>query len=158
MKRVERGSTPKSASTSVREAARRYPESSTTVSTTLDEVIASPIGKPKLALRRPNDKDIERAAAADPDAPLLTPRQLAGGRTTMPEGKVAVSLRIDRAVVDAYKSTGRGWQTRMNEALAASIPEAPADTTETIRALERTVQTATMLIRKLKQANLTSPD
>ena len=109
--------------------------------------------KPSLESRRPCDEDIERAAAEDPDAALLTPRQLSGGRTILPEGKVAVSLRIDRAVVDAYKSTGRGWQTRMNEALAASIPEAPADTTETIRALERNLQAATLLIRKLKKAN-----
>jgi uncharacterized protein (DUF4415 family) len=31
--------------------------------------------------------------------------------------KVQMNLRIDIDVVDAYKSQGDGWQTRMNEAL-----------------------------------------
>ncbi|MFD2845670.1 BrnA antitoxin family protein [Paracoccus cavernae] len=31
--------------------------------------------------------------------------------------KVAVSLRLDPDVVEAFKRGGDGWQTRMNEAL-----------------------------------------
>jgi uncharacterized protein (DUF4415 family) len=31
--------------------------------------------------------------------------------------KELISLRVDRDVVDAYRATGRGWQTRANEAL-----------------------------------------
>lgn len=71
--------------------------------------------------RRPSDAAIARAASEDPDARLLTEAELAGGRTVEAPGKVAVSLRIDRAVLDAFKATGRGWQTRMNDALAASL-------------------------------------
>ena len=136
--------------TAVREAAQRYEAASDMVFTTLDDVLAKPMTRRGLASRRPSEKQISRAAADDEDAPLLTARQLAGGRTVAPEGKVAVSLRIDRAVVDAYKATGKGWQTRMNEALAASIPSATGDTGETIRALERTVQSAALFIQKLK--------
>ena len=36
--------------------------------------------------------------------------------------KVAVKLRLDPDVIDAYKSTGRGWQTRMNDALRRGKP------------------------------------
>jgi uncharacterized protein (DUF4415 family) len=31
--------------------------------------------------------------------------------------KTLISLRVSREVVDAMKATGRGWQTRANEAL-----------------------------------------
>jgi uncharacterized protein (DUF4415 family) len=31
--------------------------------------------------------------------------------------KVAITLRLDRDVVDRFKAAGPGWQTRMNEAL-----------------------------------------
>jgi uncharacterized protein (DUF4415 family) len=31
--------------------------------------------------------------------------------------KVAVTLRVDRDVVDRFKAAGPGWQTRMNDAL-----------------------------------------
>jgi len=31
--------------------------------------------------------------------------------------KELISLRVDRDVVEAYRATGRGWQTRANEAL-----------------------------------------
>src|SRR5206468_161578 len=31
--------------------------------------------------------------------------------------KELISLRVDREVVDAFRATGRGWQTRANEAL-----------------------------------------
>ena len=33
--------------------------------------------------------------------------------------KELISLRVDRDVVDAFRATGRGWQTRANEALRA---------------------------------------
>ena len=31
--------------------------------------------------------------------------------------KVAVTVRSDKAVIDAFKAGGPGWQTRMNDAL-----------------------------------------
>ncbi|MGH9346794.1 MAG: BrnA antitoxin family protein [Vicinamibacterales bacterium] len=33
--------------------------------------------------------------------------------------KELISLRVDRDVVDAFRATGRGWQTRATEALRA---------------------------------------
>jgi uncharacterized protein (DUF4415 family) len=37
--------------------------------------------------------------------------------------KVAVSVRMDEEVLTYFKAQGRGWQTRMNEALKTLIAE-----------------------------------
>jgi uncharacterized protein (DUF4415 family) len=65
------------------------------------------------------------------DAPELTDAQIAGATVsigTRPRGrprsdhkKEAISLRVDADVLDAFKSTGEGWQTRMNGILRAAI-------------------------------------
>ena len=39
------------------------------------------------------------------------------GRPRAENPKVAVSLRLDSEVVDWFKRSGTGWQTRMNQAL-----------------------------------------
>jgi uncharacterized protein (DUF4415 family) len=36
--------------------------------------------------------------------------------------KMTISLRLDANVLDAYKATGNGWQSRMNECLAKHAP------------------------------------
>ena len=65
------------------------------------------------------------------DAPELTDTQIAGatvsvgirprGRPKSETRKAAISLRVDADVLDAFKSTGDGWQTRMNGILRAAI-------------------------------------
>lgn len=44
-----------------------------------------------------------------------------GGRPKSGNPKVAVSIRLDRDVVEHFKATGQGWQSRINAALAADI-------------------------------------
>lgn len=46
------------------------------------------------------------------------------GRPKLTHPKVAVSLRIDADVIEAFKASGQGWQSRMNDALrkAAHLP------------------------------------
>lgn len=39
------------------------------------------------------------------------------GRPTVATPKAHVSLRLDQDVLDKFKSTGKGWQSRINEAL-----------------------------------------
>ncbi|GJD96527.1 BrnA antitoxin family protein [Methylobacterium iners] len=75
--------------------------------------------------------------AADPDNPELTEEEFARmrpAREVLPPGvldaltkrgrpksakpKVLLSLRIDREVVETFKATGAGWQTRMQITLA----------------------------------------
>ncbi|MFA5663406.1 MAG: BrnA antitoxin family protein [Castellaniella sp.] len=67
------------------------------------------------------DVAINRGIAADPDTYELGQeefRQLKRvGRPRSDNPKVAVTIRYDKAVIDAFKAGGPGWQTRMNEAL-----------------------------------------
>jgi uncharacterized protein (DUF4415 family) len=37
--------------------------------------------------------------------------------------KIAVTLRYSPEVIDAFRATGKGWQTRMDEALKQWLPE-----------------------------------
>jgi len=39
------------------------------------------------------------------------------GRPKLAKPKIAVSLRLDADVLEAFKASGQGWQSRMNEAL-----------------------------------------
>jgi uncharacterized protein (DUF4415 family) len=39
------------------------------------------------------------------------------GRPPSDNPKLALKLRIDRDIVEKFKATGDGWQTRMNDAL-----------------------------------------
>lgn len=43
------------------------------------------------------------------------------GRPKLANAKERVSLRLDPDVVAAYKATGEGWQTRINDTLARAI-------------------------------------
>jgi len=86
------------------------------------------------------DEDIARQIAEDPDAaPELTEELLERAeffegdrfvrRVGRPQGsgaKELVTLRIDREVLAHFRATGPGWQTRMNDALRASLPKPAA--------------------------------
>lgn len=45
------------------------------------------------------------------------------GRPKVENPKARVSLRLDPKVVAAYKATGEGWQSRINEILARALPQ-----------------------------------
>lgn len=40
-----------------------------------------------------------------------------GGRPKSPRPKAAVNLRLDTDVLDHFRATGKGWQTRLNALL-----------------------------------------
>lgn len=71
------------------------------------------------------DKAITAAARSDPDAPPLTPKQLKSmvpiqaprGRPKSEHKKLLVSVRYSQEVVADFKSTGEGWQSRMDGVL-----------------------------------------
>jgi uncharacterized protein (DUF4415 family) len=64
------------------------------------------------------DEDIARAVAEDPDAcPLDVDWSKA--RVVFPPGKENVTLRVDRDVLAWFRSTGKGFHTRMNAVLRA---------------------------------------
>ena len=71
------------------------------------------------------DKLITAAAKADPDAQPLTPKQLKSmvpmralrGRPKSASTKQLVSVRYSQEVLAYFKSTGEGWQSRMDSVL-----------------------------------------
>jgi uncharacterized protein (DUF4415 family) len=75
------------------------------------------------------DKVITAAAKADPDAQPLTPKQLATmvpiraqrGRPASENKKQLVSIRYSPEVLAYFKSTGDGWQSRMDGVLKEYI-------------------------------------
>ena len=71
------------------------------------------------------DKAITAAAKSDPDARPLTPKQLKSmvplralrGRPRSGSAKQLVSVRYSPEVLAYFKSTGEGWQSRMDGVL-----------------------------------------
>jgi uncharacterized protein (DUF4415 family) len=75
------------------------------------------------------DKAITAAAKADPDAQPLTAKQLKAmvplralrGRPKSASAKQLVSVRYSPEVLAYFKSTGEGWQARMDSVLRAYV-------------------------------------
>jgi uncharacterized protein (DUF4415 family) len=71
------------------------------------------------------DKAITAAAKTDPDAQPLTPKQLQAmeplkalrGRPKSDNKKLLLSVRYSPEVVAYFKSSGDGWQSRMDGVL-----------------------------------------
>jgi len=71
------------------------------------------------------DRAITAAAKSDPDAQPLTPKQLKSmiplrtlrGRPKSTSTKQLVSVRYSPEVLAYFKSTGEGWQSRMDGVL-----------------------------------------
>ena len=71
------------------------------------------------------DKRIRASAKADPDAQPLTPKQLKAmiplrvlrGRPKTANAKQLVSVRYSPEVLEYFKGTGEGWQSRMDSVL-----------------------------------------
>ena len=54
-----------------------------------------------------------------PDLAASIDRKL--GRPKAENPKKAISLRLDAEVIERFKATGDGWQSRMNEALRKAV-------------------------------------
>jgi uncharacterized protein (DUF4415 family) len=75
------------------------------------------------------DRIITAAAKSDPDAQPLTSTQLKAmvplkvlrGRPKSEKTKQLLSVRYSREVVEYFKSTGDGWQSRMDEVLLKHV-------------------------------------
>lgn len=70
------------------------------------------------------DAAITKAAMQDPDAVPYTDEEWAAvkpkrgrGRPKAESRKYLISIRVDGRVLDAFRATGEGWQTKMNDAL-----------------------------------------
>jgi len=70
------------------------------------------------------DARIRAGIAADPDTHEVGAAEFAlmrrAGRPVGSGSKTQITLRIDTAIIDKFKATGPGWQTRINEVLRAN--------------------------------------
>lgn len=73
------------------------------------------------------DAIIQKGLDADPDAmefgPAEAKRAKRMGRPPLKTTKVSVTIRYDQDVIEAFRKTGDGWQTRMNAALREWLHE-----------------------------------
>ena len=105
----------------------------------------------------PSDAEIERRAANDPDNPPLTAAQLALMhllRDAPP--KVLLSLRVDAHVLAAYRRSGKGWQTRMNEVLAAAVTTSEPSVSTVVDDIEASARHTLALAQQLRQRGANS--
>ena len=99
----------------------------------------------KFSSKRPltdaEEAEIQRMIASDPDNPEVTAEQMGefrpfaevfpelsaaidrtlGGRPKSDNPKQAISIRLDAEVIERFKASGDGWQSRMNEALRKAV-------------------------------------
>ena len=74
------------------------------------------------------DEELARMRPAAEVLPEVVAAYKAGrlkrrGRPRKARPKVQVSIRYSQEVIDYFRATGKGWQTRMDEALKAWIAE-----------------------------------
>jgi uncharacterized protein (DUF4415 family) len=78
--------------------------------------------KLKLTRHSPAEEaEIQRGIESDPETFIPSDEQFAKmkplGRPRLESPKVQLTVRYDADIVEAFKATGEGWQTRMNNAL-----------------------------------------
>lgn len=78
------------------------------------------------------DALIQKGIDQDPDTWFLTDEEwekvkptVRIGRPPLAVTKERITIRLSREVVDQFRSTGAGWQTRIDEALRQFIKEHP---------------------------------
>ena len=84
------------------------------------KTLTMPDGRVVLLPTNAEDSKINAGIAADPDAYEMSStefKQLRRGRPLGSGKKVQVTLRLDADLLEKFKSTGSGWQTRVNDAL-----------------------------------------
>ncbi len=86
--------------------------------------------RPAIVMPTPKeDRAITAAAKTDPDAKPLSSKQLKSmvpmqalrGRPKSENKKLLVSVRYSPEVVTYFKSTGEGWQSRMDSVLRRHV-------------------------------------
>jgi uncharacterized protein (DUF4415 family) len=98
-------------------------------SKTHDPAEIRPRELPEPDLTDPDNPELTEAdfAKMRPAHEVLSPETMAqfpkskGGRPRLARPKRAVNLRLDAEVVDHLRGQDPGWQTRVNETLAAAI-------------------------------------
>lgn len=87
-------------------------------------IIKTRSGRELILPTEEEDAEIQRGIDADPDTFELTDEFIARmkplkmrGRPPLETPKVQLSMRYDADIIEAFRASGEGWQTRMNNAL-----------------------------------------
>ncbi len=102
----------------------------------MSKTVKTKSGRTLIVPSQHEDEAITRAAMSDADAKPLTDTQweatkpkLHRGRPRLASTKVLTTVRFDVDVLEGMRSTGRGWQTRINQVMREwVISNAPATT------------------------------
>lgn len=78
------------------------------------------------ARARPSSEVLPELFGAEMAAEMLKPK---GGRPRKANPKVFTAIRLDADIIEAFKATGSGWQTRINDALKTWLKEHPENRT-----------------------------
>jgi uncharacterized protein (DUF4415 family) len=73
------------------------------------------------AFREMTDEEVERRAAADPDAGVIPAGFWDNAKVLLPETKQQITLRLDPEVLRFFKATGKGYQSRMGAVLRSYV-------------------------------------
>jgi uncharacterized protein (DUF4415 family) len=77
-------------------------------------------------LRALTDQQIADAVASDPDAvPDLDAAWFAAAEVVLPPEKQIISIRVDKDVLNFFRRSGPGYQTRINAVLRAFMEHGP---------------------------------
>ncbi|HZG28878.1 BrnA antitoxin of type II toxin-antitoxin system [Ensifer adhaerens] len=69
------------------------------------------------------DEDIERAMRDDPDWAEFMDIDWSNAEWVIPVTKKSISIRLDEDVIDFFKASGKGYQTRINAVLRHYMKE-----------------------------------
>ncbi len=70
-----------------------------------------------------SDEDIERAMRDDPDWAEFIDIDWSNAEWVIPVTKKSISIRLDEDVIDFFKASGKGYQTRINAVLRHYMKE-----------------------------------
>jgi len=88
-----------------------------TVSFTVEELERRPSATDWARVDATTQSEIEAQIAEDPDDWLTTADAVLMSGVPAPPTKERVNIRLDRDVLDFFRASGRGYQTRINEVL-----------------------------------------
>ena len=72
---------------------------------------------------RDSDRDVAPDLSGDGWPEKFARATVRRGRPPLTDPKVSTTIRLSRDVIDHFKAGGRGWQTRIDEALREWIGE-----------------------------------
>jgi uncharacterized protein (DUF4415 family) len=84
----------------------------------LDQIPVRPLNRKLIEM---SDDEVERRAAADPDAGVIPPGFWDKAELRMPLTKQQITLRLDQDVIGWFKHTGKGYQSRMGAVLRSYV-------------------------------------